>query len=75
MNGVPSFVWPFVAMLINLVWSALNMRSLAGLKDEVRKEFVTRAECGLNHRICEDRHSELCRRLDNIERRGSTRAA
>jgi hypothetical protein len=54
-------------MLINLLWSALNMRAVAGLKETIRREFVPREECDLKHKICEDRHGEVCRRLDCIE--------
>lgn len=69
MPSIPAFVWPFVAMLVNLVWSALNMRALAGIKDDIRREFITRQECSLKHSLCEERHDEICRRLASLEQR------
>ena len=68
--NIPSFVWPFVGILVNVIWSALNMRTLAGLQETIRKEFMTRTECVLNHKICDDRHSEVCRRLHELEAKG-----
>lgn len=68
MGVIPSFAWPFIGMLVNLVWSALNARALAGLSQQIRKEFTSREECALNHKLCDARHSEVCRRLDCLER-------
>jgi hypothetical protein len=54
-------------MVVNLIWTALNVRTLAGLKEQIRKEFPTRTECTLTQRISDDRHAEVCRRLDCLE--------
>jgi len=68
MLNIPSFVWPLVAMFVNILWSALNMRTLSGLRDQIRLEFVSRVECVLSHKLCDDRHGELCRRMDCVEK-------
>jgi hypothetical protein len=62
-------VWPVVGILINLVWSALNVRTLANLQNQIRKEFMSREECVLTHKGVDDRHVEVCRRLHSLERR------
>jgi len=69
MPNLPAYVWPLAAALINLIWSALNMKTLAAIKEDIRREFITRAECSLKHSLCEERHEEVCRRLAALEQR------
>lgn len=67
MTNIPSFVWPLLGILINLLWTALNMRTLSGIKEEIRKEFQTRGECRLTVEMQDQRVRDLERRVDSLE--------
>ena len=53
------------AMALNVAWSAVNLRILTTIKDAVLRECVSRIECDGKHALADERHSEVCRRLDH----------
>jgi len=65
--NIPTLVWTLIGILINILWTALNMRTLSEMKDEIRKEFMSRPECTLKHAACDERHQAVCARLVQLE--------
>jgi hypothetical protein len=66
---IPAAFWPLAGMVVNLVWSALNARTLSSLETSLRKQFMTREECALHHNLCSAQYAEASRRLVALETR------
>lgn len=56
-----------IGMLLNLAWSALNLKMQASLREQMRRNFVLRTECEGTTKLVDERHTETCRRLGLLE--------
>jgi hypothetical protein len=54
-----------VGMIVNLLWSVLNLKIQATIRSTMVQEFCGRAECEGKHRLYDERHAEVCRRLES----------
>lgn len=62
---ISAMVLTVAGLAINACWSALNLKVLASFRDTIRQEFPSRVECDGKHALTDERHAELCRRLDH----------
>jgi len=52
------------ALVVNFIWSGLNLRMQANLVNKIKAECPSRVECLATHRVCDEKLAEICRRLD-----------